>query len=285
MTTPPHEATTPTASTAHQVRAGWDRVARDFDAHVTPTNIQLGEQVLRRFGVTDGTRVLDVAAGSGALAIPAAHLGAHVVATDLSPVMIEHLTARADDERLAIDARVMDGSALDFDDDTFDLSVSQHGASLFADMARGLDEMVRVTRPGGQVLVIAFGPLPQAEFITFCVGAVRATVPSFSGLPVDPPPLPFQVADPDRFHTRLTDAGLRDVTVEPTTRDMPFRSAEHLWTFFASSNPIAAGVAAGLTDEQIAEVHRVLDRMLRERSEGAPEAVLRVALNIGVGSV
>jgi ubiquinone/menaquinone biosynthesis C-methylase UbiE len=276
--------TTQTAPTPEQLRAGWDRVAPGFDEYLTAPNIALGDKVLRRHGVTTGTRVLDVAAGSGALAIPAARLGAQVVASDISPVMIERLAARAGREGLAIDARVMDGHALDLHDDTFDLAASQHGVSLFPDMARGVREMARVTRPGGRVLIVAVGPLPRAEFLTFFFGAVRAVVPDFTGLPTDPPPLPFQVADPERLRDKLTGAGLADVRVESDVWDLPVRSAGHLWDVVTNSNPIGAAAVADLTAEQTAEVRQVLDGMLRERSGGAPEAVLHNAINVGVGT-
>lgn len=282
MTTP---RTTQTAPTPEQIRAGWDRVAPGFDEHLTPFHITRGDELLRRHGVTAGTRFLDVAAGSGALTIPAARLGAQVVATDISPAMIDRLTARARAEGLTnIDARVMDGHALDLDDDAFDVSGSLHGVSVFGDMARGLREMVRVTRPGGRVLIVAFGPLPRAEFLTFFFGAVRAVVPGFTGMPTDPPPLPFQVADPDRLHDKLTGAGLTGVRVESDVWDLPIRSAGHLWDVVTSSNPLGAAMVADLTDEQLAEVRRVLDGMLRERSGGAREAVLHIAINVGVGT-
>lgn len=277
--------TAQTPPTPEQIRAGWDRVAPAFDELLTPPNSALGDELLRRNGVGAGMRVLDVAAGTGALAIPAARLGAEVVATDISPVMIERLTARARAEGLAIDARVMDGHALDLDDDAFDLAASQHGVSLFPDMARGLREMVRVTRSGGRVLIVAVGPLPQAEFLTFFLGAVRATVPGYIGLPADPPPLPFQAADPDQLRAKLTGAGLTDVTVEPAVWDLPVHSAGHLWDLVLSSNPLGAAMVADLTDEQTAEARRVLDGMLRDRSGGTPETVLHVAVNVGVGTV
>ena len=64
-------------------------------------------------------RFLDVAAGSGALSIPAARLGGQVLATDQSPVMLELLRARAGKEKLNIETRVMDGQALELGDKYF----------------------------------------------------------------------------------------------------------------------------------------------------------------------
>lgn len=274
-----------TAPTPEQIRDGWDHVAPGFDEHLTPPNIDFGGDVLRGHGVAAGMRFLDVAAGSGALAIPAARLGAQVVATDVSPVMIERLTARARDEGLAnVDARVMDGHALELDDDSIDLAASQHGVSLFGDINRGLRELVRVTRPGGRVLVVAFGPPQKAEFLTFFLGALRAAVPGFAGPPLDPPPLPFQVADPDLLHRKLTGVGLTDVRVEEAVWDLPVRSAGHLWDVVASSNPLGAQLVADLAEQQTADAQRVLDGMLRERSGGSPDAVLHIAINIGIGT-
>lgn len=141
-----------------------------------------------------------------------------------------------------------------------------------------------MTRPGGRVLIVAFGPLPQAQFLTFFFGALRAAVPGYAGPPTDPPPLPLQVAHPDLLHRKLAGAGLTDVRVEPEVWDLPVRSAAHLWEVATSSNPLGAATAAGLTDEQTTDARRVLDGMLRERFGGGPDAVLHVAINVGIGT-
>jgi len=70
-----------------------------------------------------------------------------------------------------------------------------------------------------------------------------------------------------------------------TTWEMAFDSAVHLWNLFTAGNPLGAQLAAGLSDVQRSEVIQVLDGMLRERSAGAPGAVLRAELNIGTGTV
>lgn len=271
--------------TADEIRTAWNDIAPRFDRYVTPYTLPFGEQVLAPLGVRPGMRVLDVATGSGALSIPAARRGADVVAVDVAPAMIERLAARAEQEGLStLQPEVMDGHALELDDDTFDAAVSLNGVSLFPDLPRGLREMVRVTRPGGRVLVAAFGAPHRAEFITFFLGAITAVVPDFPGIPQDPPPLPFQVADPQRLRQRLADAGLRDVGVDTITWRMEAESAGQFWETVTSSNPIGAQLAGMLTAEQTAEATHVLDGMLRERSGGRRTAVLTTDVNIGAGT-
>lgn len=268
-----------------QVRGAWNGIAGGFDEFVTPKTMALGDEVVGRLGLLPGTRLLDVAAGSGALSIPAARAGAAVLATDLAPAMIEHLDARARAEGLStVQGRVMDGQALDLGDDTFDVAASVNGVSLFPDMARGLAELVRVTRPGGRVVIVAFGPIETVEFIAFVNSAVRAVAPDVA-LPTTPPPLPFQVADPQVLRTRLVDAGLREVRVDTFTWETVFTSVRHLLQVFTASNPLGAQLAARLGDEQRAEATRVLDGMLRERSAGAPGTALRAGVNLGIGTV
>jgi hypothetical protein len=100
---------------------------------------------------------------------------------------------------------------------------------------------------------------------------------------MDPPPLPFQVADPEKLRQELADAGLTDVRVETTTWQTQFQSATHFWDMVTNSNPIGAMLVADLTEKQRAATEQVLDGMLRERSGGGPAAVLNTEVNIGIG--
>jgi cyclopropane fatty-acyl-phospholipid synthase-like methyltransferase len=84
---------------------------------------------LRLAGLKSGDRFLDVAAGPGGLSLPAARLGAKVLATDWSPAGIERFEARVRAEGLSdAEGRVMDAHALEIDDDTFDVTGSQGGS-------------------------------------------------------------------------------------------------------------------------------------------------------------
>lgn len=230
-------------------------------------------------------RFLDVAPGSGALSIPAARLGARVLAVDLSPNMVERLEARADKEGLSnLEGRVMDGQALELEENTFDISGSQFGVVLFPDLARGISELARVTRPGGRVLMVAFGSPAEVEFLDFFTGAMKIAVPGFTGLPMDPPPLPFQVADPEKLRRELAKAELKDISVETVTEELGFRSAKHMWDWVTNSNSIGAMLVADLTTEQGAAVRQALDRMLGERAGETGPAVLTNPINIGIGT-
>lgn len=278
--------TTQQAPTTDQIRGAWGGLAARFDEFTTPQSTTLAQQVLRHLDLQPGTRLLDVGAGSGALSIPAAQTGVDVVATDLAPAMIERLNQRARAEGVpTLVGKVMDGTALDLDDNAFDVAVSVNGVSLFPDLPKGLAEMKRVTRTGGRVVIVAIGPPPQAEFISFFVGAMKAVVPGFTPWPTDPPPLPFQVADPRVLSRRLHKAGLQDVEVHPITWRMIIDSAEHLWQVFTSSNPIGAQLVRDLPAQQAAEIRQVLGGMLRERSGGGTGAILNTAVQIGTGTV
>jgi ubiquinone/menaquinone biosynthesis C-methylase UbiE len=277
---------THTTQELEQTRAAWDEIAAGYDELVTPSHMALGADALRRAGLRPGMRFVDVASGSGALSIPAARLGAQVLSTDVSSLMLERLEARARKEHLDLTTQVMDGHALDLLDESFDLSGSQFGVMLFPDVARGVAELARVTRPAGRVVLVMFGPAEKVEFFGFFVKAIKAAVPDFSGPPMDPPPLPFQLQDPDRARQVLAEAGLKDIRLETTTEHLEFASGAQLWDWLVNSNPIAGEILArlDLTEQQTARVREALEDMVRERAGGSGHAVLTSPINIGIAT-
>lgn len=266
-------------------RKAWDNIAVDFDRYVTPTaNWALAKTALQVAGLKPGMSFLDVASGSGALSLPAARLGAKVLAVDISPIMIERLKARADEEGLSnLQGRVMDGHHLDLNDDTFDITGSQFGVMLFPNFTQGLSELVRVSRPGGTVFLVTFGPVQKVEFLGEFIRAIQEVVPDFTGLSKDAPPLPFQASDEGVLQQKMKEAGLRNVQVNPVVHKLSFHSGKEMWNWVTSSNPIATEMVSSLDEEQTNQVVQVLDGRLRERSERQGRAILKVAVNIGVG--
>jgi ubiquinone/menaquinone biosynthesis C-methylase UbiE len=123
----------------------------------------------------------------------------------------------------------MDGHALEVDDNSFDVAGSQFGVMLFLDMPKGIREMGRVVKPGGRVLIHAYGDPHDIEFLGFLIRAVQSVRPNFEGPPMDPPPLEFQLADPDRLSTELSAAGLEDVKVETVTEATEHKTGKALW--------------------------------------------------------
>ena len=264
----------------------WDRIAAGYDRTNTPTQMWLAAEGLKRMGLRAGMSFLDVAAGSGALAIPAARLGAAVTAIDQSSVMLELLAKRAHAEKLQIECRVMDGHALDFAAGSFDAAGSQFGVMLFPDMPTGIGEMVRVTRSGGRVLVIAYGDPHSIDFLTLFVHAVRTVRPDFSGPPSDPPPLPFQLQDPGRVREVLVGAGLKGVQVETIVESTQFASGAAFWDWVVSSNPIVAEILGelSLSMPERETLVRAVDQLVRDRANGNGTATLSNPVNIGVGA-
>lgn len=137
-------------------RAMW--ALGDYDRFARATVWELGPVLVDACGITSGQRVLDVAAGTGNVAIRAALTGASVVASDLTP---EHFVAGrrgAGEAGVELEWVEGDAEALPFDDATFDVVTSCLGAMFAPNHQAVADELVRVCRPGGTIGLIAFTP-------------------------------------------------------------------------------------------------------------------------------
>lgn len=130
----------------------------DYHRFATETVWGLGPVLVEACGISPGDRVLDVAAGSGNVAIRAAEAGARVVASDLTPENLESGRRAADAQGLEFDWVEADAEALPFDDAEFDVVTSALGAIFAPDHQAVANEMVRVCRPGGTIGMINFTP-------------------------------------------------------------------------------------------------------------------------------
>ncbi len=111
-------------------------------------------------GAKPGDRVLDCATGTGDLAIEfkktVGHEG-YVLGTDFCKEMIEHAPAKADKEQLVVEFEVADAMNLPYEDNSFDITSIAFGIRNVDDPLVSLQEMARVVRPGGRVVVLEFG--------------------------------------------------------------------------------------------------------------------------------
>lgn len=137
----------------------------------------LGPVLVKAMGIGPGMRVLDVAAGSGNISLPAAATGAEVVSSDLTPELLQRSQARAAARGLTIDYREANAHALPFGDGEFDVVMSAIGVQFAPDQQRAADELVRVCRPGGTIGVISWTP---EGFFGRMLATIRPYRPSLS---------------------------------------------------------------------------------------------------------
>jgi SAM-dependent methyltransferase len=142
----------------------------------------LGPVLVAAAGIGPGARVLDVAAGSGNISLPAAATGADVVSTDLTPELLRRSQARAAARGLTLDYQEANAHALPFGDGEFDAVISAIGVQFAPDHRRAADELVRVCRPGGTIGVISWTP---EGFFGRMLATIRPYRPSLS--PAVPP--------------------------------------------------------------------------------------------------
>jgi ubiquinone/menaquinone biosynthesis C-methylase UbiE len=172
-------------------RALW--AAGDYPAVAAELIPELGPELVEATGVRAGQRVLDVAAGSGNAAIPAATRGATVTASDLTPELFAAGRRIAAERGVDVTWAEADAEALPFPDDAFDVVLSCVGAMFAPRHQTVADELVRVTRPGGTIGVINWTP---QGFL----GNLFATM-----APYAPPPPPGATPPPrwgDEEHVR-----------------------------------------------------------------------------------
>jgi ubiquinone/menaquinone biosynthesis C-methylase UbiE len=191
----------------------WDSAAQHYEKTAHPFTARYAEAALARVPLIPDSRVLDIAAGTGALALAAARTGAQVLATDFSPGMVARIAA-ADIPNL--EARVMDGQALALENGSFDAVFSIFGVIMFPDWRKGLAEMARVTRKGGYGVIATWQDRGAATFLL--LGQVRRKLfPERTGMTM--PAAVKALSDPAGFARELIAAGYHDPQVEHVTHD------------------------------------------------------------------
>lgn len=164
-------------------RAMW--ALGDYPALAAEVIAELGPTLVDAVGVAPGERVLDVAAGSGNAAVPAALAGADVVASDLTPALLDAGRRSAAARGATLDWREADAEALPFADDAFDVVLSCVGVMFAPRHAAAAWELTCVCRPGGRIGLIAWTP---GGFI----GQMFAAMKPYAPAPppgAQPPPL------------------------------------------------------------------------------------------------
>lgn len=137
-------------------RAMW--ASGDYPALAAELITELGAILVEACGIRARQRVLDVAAGAGNAAIPAAMMGARVVASDLTPELFDAGRRQAADRGVALDWKEGDAEALPFDDGEFDAVMSCLGVMFAPHHQAAADELLRVCKPGGTIGLLSWTP-------------------------------------------------------------------------------------------------------------------------------
>lgn len=135
---------------------------------------------IARLGLEPGEPVLDLACGTGNLALPAARTGASVTGIDLAPNLIAQAKANAEAERLSVAFEVGNAEHLPYADGAFATVVTMFGAMFAARPERVVAEMLRVTRPGGRIAMANWTP---TGFIGEMLKTTVAYAPAPAGVP------------------------------------------------------------------------------------------------------
>jgi ubiquinone/menaquinone biosynthesis C-methylase UbiE len=137
-------------------RALW--ASGDYAAVAAELIPAFGPELVRASGVQAGDRVLDIAAGSGNAAIPAAEAGAIVTASDLTPELFDAGRRIAASRGVELEWVEADAEALPFADDSYDVVMSSVGVMFAPHHQAAADELIRVCRPGGTIGLINWTP-------------------------------------------------------------------------------------------------------------------------------
>jgi ubiquinone/menaquinone biosynthesis C-methylase UbiE len=270
-------------SALHRAEIWTDAVA-GYEALAEPQTRRFARDALDLAGgVRPGEYVLDVATGTGALALEAAADGARVLATDFSPGMVDRVAVRlaeAGFDRTGCEARVMDGPALELTDASVEAAFSIFGVMLFPDWALGLRELHRVVRPGGRVVMATWAnPEGAGPAIVFH----RAWREAFPGRERQAFPNGLEaLSDADRLAAAMTAAGSHDVRVVPVSHDWTLTSADWL----ADEADRLFRQFPGWTDLEEGDRTLLRERLRAANGEATDEPmIVRSDALIGIGRV
>jgi SAM-dependent methyltransferase len=245
-----------------------------------------GEALVKELGITNGLDVLDLGCGDGTTALPAAMLGANVLGVDIARNLVEAGNARAERHGLS-NCRFQEGDACDLhelDDDRFDLVVSIFGA-MFAprpfDVAK---EVVRVTRPGGRIVMGNWIPNDPT---------LVAQILKISSAYSPPPPegfvSPMTWGVEDNVIERFAAAGVPADKIsferDTYTFDFPGTPSQFLAEFRTYYGPTMNAFEAAAANGREAELHAELDALFNAHNTSAtkdatsiPATFLRVTV-------
>jgi SAM-dependent methyltransferase len=262
------------AITVNPNKALWEK--GDF-TRIAESMRESGEALVMTLGINDGLEVLDLGCGDGTTALPAARLGAKVLGVDIASNLVEAGNERARQLGLT-NCRFQEGDASDLgdiDDDSFDLVVSIFGA-MFAprpfDVAK---EVVRVTRPGGRIVMGNW--IPDDPTL---VAQILKISSSYSPPPPEGFVSPMTWGVEDHVIERFTAAGVPEENIsferDTYTFNSPAAPSELVATFRAYYGPTMNAFEAAAANGREADLQAELDALFNSQNTSVGEDVTSI---------
>lgn len=267
----------------------WDTAAEAWHRWSPLLSRWLGpgtETMLDMCDITQGSRVLDVAAGAGEQTLAVARRigdNGHVLATDISPNILAVASREA---RLAgfnnVGTHVLDGENLtDLKADPFDAVISRVGLIYFPDQQKALSGMKHQLKKGGKVGAMVYSSADRNPFFSIPVSIIRrrANLPA----PLPGQPGPFSLGNTETLEATFSQAGFRNIEIETITAPVRLSTATECLMFeqesFGALHQMMASLSDSEKDETWSEIEEALTQFeVNGQFEGPCEMLVAVGM-------
>jgi len=227
----------------------WDQIAEKFDTwlpHIKP----VGDAMLKVLNAKNGDKVLDVASGTGepALTLARSNDAIDITGVDSAQGMIDVANKKVSSEKLQnITFNTMPVEQLDFENDAFDKVLCRFGVMLFDDPEKGVHEMFRVLKKGGNYAISVWGEAENMPTMFWSYQVFKDKVPDDSLPPLEKI---SSMGAPGAIDTLLTNAGFSEINVERRTFSYEFDSFDDYWEIVESSDILRLQYEALSTEDK-----------------------------------
>ncbi|MEN2281628.1 class I SAM-dependent methyltransferase [Algoriphagus sp. SE2] len=217
-------------------RYGWDKAAKFYENSWQTQLKPAHDLLLENVEIKPGDSILDIAAGTGLITFQMAKLlgpSGRIIATDISDEMIKIGTATAQSNRFSnVEFKQMDAEILSFKNSSFDMVTCSLGLMYLPDPDRALQEMYRVLKPGGKVVVVVWGSRKRCGWAEI-FPIVDARVSS------DVCPMFFQLGEGENLNYPFKKAGFENFTLKKISTNLHYNTADEACQASFLGGPVA----------------------------------------------
>lgn len=244
------------------------------------------EKMLDAAGLTEGMRVLDVAAGTGDQSLLAAKKvgpSGSVLATDISESMLKVAADLANDAGLGnVETQVADATSLDLNEGAFDAAMCRFGLMFMPDVPAVLTRIRRALKPGGKFATLVWSTEERNAWIGIQISTVR----DMNRMPSPPPSIVRTTAlsQPGVLERAFVESGFRSVEVSPVATPRAFESLDDAWTSIQTSSPAQGELTRAMNEAEREDYAAELKRRLAAYVQPDGRCVLPGEALLGVGT-